>query len=415
MSDRRVQQSTASRGRLPRNWGLRAGLALVAATLGFVSIRYALANVIVKADPWRAHVLAPASGSISGAAAERLLTMELQVTADSQPAKLAREALRRDPTAAKAAAVLALQADLRGEGARSDRMFAFARNLSRRELRPQIWAIEQAVAKGDVEGALRHYDIALKTSFNAQDVLYPVLAAAVAEPRIRAAVVRILARKPPWSATFATFITMRGVNPEAAANLLYEGRKIPIPVVDSQRAVLLDTLLAQGKSDAAWKYYTSYRPAVRRNASRDPRFALGGDAAGPFDWRIADVTGISASILAGSAGGVVDFSVTQGGAGPIVSQVQLLPPGAYTLKAQFTQMSGPTSAALGWTVDCLGGRPLGRTPILPLAGGNGVSEGRFVVPVTGCPVQVLAFSVAPDQRHSDISGQIENAHLAPER
>src|SRR3546814_3599342 len=63
-------------------------------------------------------------------------------------------------------------------------------------------AIELAVAQGDISGALRHYDIALRTKKNAPELLFPVLTSALPDPAIRTELVKTLGGQPKWAAGF---------------------------------------------------------------------------------------------------------------------------------------------------------------------------------------------------------------------
>ncbi|MDT9096849.1 hypothetical protein RSW32_26335, partial [Escherichia coli] len=76
-------------------------------------------------------------------------------------------------------------AQLHGDVGAARRLFAYGQRLSRRDNSTQLWAIEDAVARNDIPDVLRHYDVALRTSPNLADILYPVLASASADPAIR--------------------------------------------------------------------------------------------------------------------------------------------------------------------------------------------------------------------------------------
>lgn len=78
--------------------------------------------------------------------------------------RLARLALRQDPTAVAALATLGLNAQIRGDTNSARRYFAYSDKLSRRSLTTRLWAIEDAVARDDIPAALRNYDVALRTS-----------------------------------------------------------------------------------------------------------------------------------------------------------------------------------------------------------------------------------------------------------
>src|SRR3546814_6235165 len=78
-------------------------------------------------------------------------------------------------------------------------------------------AIELAVAQGDISGALRHYDIALRTKKNAPELLFPVLTSALPDPAIRTELVKTLGGQPKWAAGFIHHAARSEVDPEASA------------------------------------------------------------------------------------------------------------------------------------------------------------------------------------------------------
>ena len=178
----RTATSEASEGNGRRTRPVRLALALLAVVLGFMSVRDSLANALAKADAARAHALAPGNGVISALYAQELFSSRPNTDPRSSAAQAARDALLDDATAADALTVLAFQAQLRGDREKADAIFRYSSQLSRRELRPRLWQIEAAVARGDIAGALRQYDIALRTSKEAGPLLYPTLGAAMAEP-----------------------------------------------------------------------------------------------------------------------------------------------------------------------------------------------------------------------------------------
>lgn len=99
MSKKRRHKSERS----PKEWTIRLGAAGLALVVGFYSVSDTLANVVVKADPVRAHALAPWDGKITGKLAEYELQMAFASESDNDPVELARLALRQDATAVEIA------------------------------------------------------------------------------------------------------------------------------------------------------------------------------------------------------------------------------------------------------------------------------------------------------------------------
>jgi hypothetical protein len=392
---------------------VRVTLALLAAALGGVSLSDSLANVLERPAPAQAHTLAPWDGTITAALAQRSFTARPSASDQSEPAQLARKALLQDATAVDALTVLALQAQLRNDSEEARRIFSHSLTLSRRELRPRLWAIEEAVLRGDIRGALANYDMALRTSRTAPDLLFPVLASALSEQKVRSALLEILADAPPWGEDFLQFATRSGVDPLAAARLLREPGAAGLPVEDGDRTAVTNLLVSRNLFAEAWDFYSSYRKGAERGRSRDPDFTLAIDQPAAFDWNAISLEGISSSIQRSGGGGLADFSVPPSVGGPVLQQTQMLPAGGYRLQGNSVGIDQPERSRPYWQLTCADGRELGRLTLPNSSERGGEFSGPFTVPAN-CPVQLLALVARASDAISGISGQIDNVLLAPE-
>lgn len=403
---------------LPRRsageWAARLALALLAALVGGWSVMQSLAYTQRLAAPELAHRLAPGDGRITALLSEKLSAPDATPAQRAGADRLARLALRQDPTAVAAVATLGIDAQIRGDTAGARRLFAHAQKLSRRDLRTQLWAIEDAVARGDVAGALRHYDITLRTSPYGPELLFPVLSTAIADPAIRTALIRTLAANPRWTASFVDYVAGNGPDPRTVFSLFTGLQRIGVPVSDQARAVLVDALLKGDFRDEAWRYYATIRPGADRRRSRDPRFVAVLDTPSPLDWAPLDDAGIAASIQRGDTGGIFDFSAPASVGGPMLRQMQLLPPGDYVLQGHSLGIDQPDGARPYWTLTCQDGRELGRVELPNSAQAGGNFAGRLRVPA-GCPVQYLSLIARSSDAVAGVSGQIDRVQLAPAR
>ena len=397
-----------------REWSIRIGLAFGALVLGYFSTAHSLANVIAKVDPATAYAIAPGNGVIAAKYAQEAFTIAPTMEANSKPADLARRALLADPTAVEALTVLGFQAQLRGEVARADRIFSYSTALSRRELRPRIWAIEKAVDRGDVADALRNYDIALRTSNSAARDLYPTLAAALSEPRIRADLLTILANDPVWGDGFLAYAATSGVEPEGAVALFREGRKVGLEVDDDLSFALVNVLVSQNKFENAWAYYKSFRPQAQRNRSRDPGFAMQADDGAAFDWRVGHDARLGAAILRNGKGGLLDFAVPPSTGGQLVRQTQLLPAGKYRLVGRSSGLDQPRTSRPYWVLTCSDGREMGRFSVPNSDERGGRFSGQFTV-AQDCDAQTLSLVARASDDIMGVTGQILEAQLVPEQ
>lgn len=394
--------------RSPVEWGVRALLAVGAAWLGYGAVSHALGNALRSASPDRAHELAPGDGRIAAAFASHLSGPEGTPADRSRADTLARAALRRDAIAVPALSTLGLNAQLRGDTAAARRAFAYAQKLTRRDLRTQLWAIEDAVARGDIPGALRQYDLALRTEKNAGELLFPVLSSAIVEPSVRAALVRMLATNPPWGGDFVIYAAAVSPDPRATLALLDAMHRARVPVPASASARVIDALLTGGDAEAAWRYYAALHAGVQRRTSRNPRFTA--QAGGPtrFDWLAADDTVPTATLEMSANGGRFDFATSPGMGGAVLRQMQVLPPGDYMIEgaAVIEQTDAPPPY---WLLACADGRELGRVDVAP---GRDRFAGRVSVPAE-CPVQALTLVVRPSERLTGVAGQVTQARVRP--
>lgn len=393
-------------------WAVRGLAALALAICGYHGTVDSLANVLVKADAERALLLSPGNGLILGKYAESAFSRQLTNESRSVPVTYARRALIKEPTSVEALTVLGFAAQLRADATQSDRILEYSSALSRRELRPRIWAIEKAASQGDIKAALRNYDLALRTSNIAPNLLYPTLTAALSEARIRKELLTILAKKPVWLDSFLPYVAKSGVQPVGAAALFAEGEPNGLKVSESVHAALVNSLASSNEWERAWEYYRGFRGKLRRDRSRDANFALQAEARAVFDWRPSSDSRFAAAILPRGGGGVFDFAVAPTFGGVLLEQAQLLPPGEYRLTVASTAIDQPPVSQPYWTLICQDGRELGRLPLSKSDGNSSYFIGTFRVPAD-CGRQMLSFVARATDDIMGVSGQVLEARLLP--
>ncbi len=394
----------------PRAWLVRAGIALPVAVLGFVSVTFSIAQVVAKNDPLLAHRLAPYDGRITARAATALTGEEADATERHRADDLARRALRQDGTAVLALSTLGFDADLHSDRTAARRFFVQAQRQSRRDLRTQLWMIEDAVERGRIAEALKQYDITLRVSPELGELLYPVLAKAGTEPAIRHALVETLAGRPSWGESFLSYASRNAPDPHATATLFLELGRRGVSIPQPSRAAVVDALIAAGRVDEAWRYYALDRPGVDRRRSRDPRFTAELAMPSQFDWVAIDNAGATTSI----GEGVADFTAPASIGGPLLRQVQILPPGTYRLAGRSEGVDQAPQSRPYWTLQCQDGRELGRVLLPASADAKAPFEGTFSVPA-GCPVQTLVLVAQASDAVAGLSGRVDRAELLPLR
>lgn len=398
--------------RSSREWGVRAAIALAATWLGFSSVTSSLAFLIRGSSPEWAHALAPNDGRITALLSVKALSPDGKPANKKQSGLLASLALKQDPTAVSALTTLGVNAELRGDKASARRIFAYAQTLSRRDLPTRMWAIEDAVGREDISGALRNYDIALRTSRRAPELLFPILVTSIADPNVRNALARTLAARPAWGEQFVAYVSSNGPDAEATAELFMSLERRGVEQSTGPAAALIKRLLAEGRPEVAWRYYKTITPNADRRKSRDRDFLVNRITPSPFDWNPISDGGISSTIQRGDHGGIFDFAVPPNFGGPMLQQVQLLPAGTYVLEGRSAGIEQNTDALPYWVLSCNDTRELGRVTVPSSSHDNGIFSGRFDIPST-CPIQQLTLISRPSDNISGVTGQIEFVQLRP--
>lgn len=388
-------------------WAVRASLALGAVVLGYAGVTFSLAQVLAKSNPAMAHVLAPRDGRITALYAALIAGPDAGVVDRARADRMARLALRQDPTAVVAVSTLGLSAQIGGDTAAARRLFAYAHNLSRRDLQTQLWMIEDAVGRNDIPGALRQYDIALRTMPGLGEMLFPVLTSAISDPAIRVGLVATLSRRPSWSADFISHLVQAPVVPRDTAALLLGVHRGGGAVSSTAQAKVIGALITAGNVQAGWDYYAAMHPGADPRRSRDPRFANVPDVPSPFDWAATGDGGVNAVLERG----LLDFSAPASVGGPVVQQLQLLPPGRYQLIGHSEGIDQVDDARPYWVLTCQEGRELGRVAMPNSITAKGAFAGIFDVPAD-CPVQVLMLVARPSDSMDGLSGRIDHVELA---
>ncbi|NJC34883.1 hypothetical protein GGR88_002397 [Sphingomonas jejuensis] len=367
-----------------------------------LAIRSRLPDTAYALAPWDARVEASFAAELadSGAPSSR-----------DQADRLAAAALLRDPTAVAAVSVRGVIAALDKDEAEARSYFSFSDRLSRRDLRTRLWLIEDAVGRGDLAAALSHYDVALRTSRQAPELLFPVLSTAIADPRIQEYLSRTLSQRPNWLDSFVESVSYTGDPVDVAA---FYGRlaRAGVAIPPSVRAGLVDRLVSAGALDASWTLYRRYNAAANKRFSRDPRFTTRLERPSGFDWVPVQQDGAFASIQAEEDGGFVSFSAPAAVGGPVLSQRQLLPPGRYSLSGRSAEIDQQLTARPYWLITCADGRELGRVVMTNSPDSEARFNGRFVVPAD-CPMQTLALITRASTQVGGTTGRILEAQIRP--
>ena len=394
---RRRAGAGRARGGLAR---IAASVALTAALLVLV-VPVTVAGVFRPLSPDWVLRLAPWDARAKAYAAQRLLLAD-----PSRPppavTELALGAFRRDALAVNAYTALATVAALRGDEARATRLFGHSDRLTRREPETQLWLIEQNVQRDDIAGALRHYDVVLRTRPRLSDTLYPILISAASEPSIARELRRLLATEPPWSRDFLTHLAYHG---EDAQVLPAVSRGLLDPADERDREILLLMLgrvAGLGRYDLGWTMYEDLAGRAKAAAAlRDGDFAEAGGLP-PFDWDYAAEAELAPERRPREAGGFALHLPAAGAQGRSARQLLRLPPGRYELRAQVGDVPQQQQRRPFLRIGCAPNETTLAEADFPATapGGSAPMELRFAI-AANCPNQWLSLWVRGDLEGGD--------------
>ena len=365
--------------------------------IAIVSVASTYSILATRAAPSRALAVWPWNEEARAAQASALLQGSPAPGTVARANAVAKASLLALPLNVVAARAMGLAAALSGNTTKAGAAMAYAETLSRRDLPTQLWFIEQRVAANDVPGALVHYDRALRTKTEAQDLLFPILLSASTDPAVARPLARILSARPEWWRTFAE--QLLGHNPSPMAIfLIMQGLRLD-PSDSDERGLLaraMDRLVEAKRVDLATELLP---PSMRASRSMPRNGGFETDSGfRPFDWATSDAPDLNGAMQSrdGGMGRALFVTARNGQSGEVARQVLALAPGSYRLRAT---IGGTALAAEAptLTIQCVGGgavlTKLAATTIA--VAGTAVST-QFVVP-TDCRGQWIAVAgVAAD-------------------
>ena len=231
--------------------------------------------------------------------------------------------------------------------------------MERRDVGAQLWLIENAVEDNDVNGALRHYDRALRIEESASALLFPTLTDAMDSALIRERFAPLMASNPPWLARFLRFAVSKSRNPVSLAELARARGGWPKGAAfSSLDTELLARLVGNGDFAAAADHFRRIDgadPSILKDlritdASTNQRWA-------PIAWQPFQSDGVEAYFLASStrAGGVeIEADIEAGFKGALARKFFALEPGTYRLSATMRAEDFAWQDVARWKVTCAG-------------------------------------------------------------
>ncbi len=320
---------------------------------------------------------------------------------------LARQSLVAQSLNPRALWLMGLAADAKHDDAKATALMMRASSASRREIGPQLWLISRAALANDLGGALQHYDIAFRTSPEAQRVLFPGLTQALEAPEVARGFLPYLKSDTPWVGSFIDYAMNQSPHPELLAQLAIASGGFPKsdPPFQREQAVLA-RLIAKNDYEEAHRVFAAL-PGMNRAVPASTSFDKQNSAAqaGVFGWQIFSTPSIGAAITGAPA--QADVFASSGERALVLRKLLFLSPGRYRFQARYgrTEMAGGASAS--WQLQCVhaGAEKMLwiRDDKAPLAASSALETDVSLAP--GCEAYYLDLHVAggPAQSGSQFS------------
>lgn len=317
----------------------------------------------------------------------------------------ARDRLMAEPLSARALRQLGTARALAGDDAAAERLHGLAERLSRRDLGTQLWMIERSAAAGDVARTLRHYDLALTSEPASGDLLYPVLARAIADPAVSRSLTHYVRRDRPWVPPFLA----SGLNDAPSTALAALVAAAPPDTVKGIMGPLL-TRLARERDFATAR--TLLRATTIGRAALNEMTVSERTTApqlGPFGWQLIRSDAVDASLEGEGFVARIGF----GASGLAAQRIFILPPGRYRFRYALTSQGMAGDASLSVDAECLGAPDIVRP--LPAA----VTEARDAISIAshdlvvaaGCGGLAIAFRVIGGDARQDETLRVDRIML----
>jgi len=346
--------------------------------------------------PETALALWPLNGEARGQLAGRAL-----IAGDvPRSLRLAKGAVRQVPGDAISLRVLGMSEQVAGQTKRGEQIMRLATTASRRDLLTNIWFIEHYVALGNVKDAVRYYDYTLKTSAEAEQLLFPVLTSAMTSPEIASAVKDKLVLRPVWFKSFLQYAFSSGAADEQLVPLVLDLARDPQGISLDLQKQYVQRLAERGNLAGLSVLARGLgHPLVRGAAS------LGGMGnLAPVDWRLLSGPGLST--YPNDKSGLSFVTVNQNVA--IADRLLNLAPGEYGIRQNVGFEADAAGVGVRWTVTCVS-----NNLALPVSVRSDISQ--FAVPRSGCEYQKLTLSIVSNDFSEDneLSGSVSDMRLEP--
>jgi hypothetical protein len=290
---------------------------------------------------------------------------QLLAKTTTQPAKpatllnLAQRSLHANPVNARAIRLVGIAYGLQNNPATAARLYGLANQISRRDLGNQLLLIEGRVEDGDGVGALKHYDIVLRTSTSGQETLFPILFSAMDDPAIRLETAKLVANNPPWLKAFLAYALTQDAGLANVADVAARSGGLPADATFTPYENAILTRLIATKQFATLERYTRSVNAKGADQLTSIAFRRSSptDRFQPLAWQVAQENSVSASIETRQENGASWLSAFAAASnrGYAARKLMLTTSGPHEFAVDQTIVETGRDAEIRWEIVCAEG------------------------------------------------------------
>ena len=394
----------------------RVGFVGLLLVLGAEIVRHSLGDVLSNTHPALSIIVDPTQSAARLSVSENLLA--------GDPPKIdeavsnARQALDTNALFPRALTLIALASEQVGDEDRTTRLMTLASHVDPRDLRSQLWLLNQDLRGARVDAAIQRIDIMmrgqeLRVIARLVEAVAPIL---IREP-YRSAYVKLLRTNPPWRPAWFVSLIANSTDFSGLAYLFAELQATEPGPTEEELQVVLTQLTRAGMFDEAHDIWIRSLPPERREEAdllynKGFRYRL---ANLPFDWIIKPVS--NALVGFETQGDARTMNVDFFGGRAMfkhVSHLLNLAPGSYRFQGRERAQSLQNERGLQWRIACVDGKgeDLGTTH--PLSGDTPWRpfSADFIVPEGKCFYQDLVLELRGRAAlEREVAGRVSYADL----
>lgn len=187
---------------------------------------------------------------------ETALAKNPKVAGDPRFGAIATGMLAWSPLNARALRNYALYREARGDSAGARRIFLAGNAISRRDGVTQYWLINDAAKRGNVSGALDHFDSALRTMPEATQPMIEQLAIATMLPEARQSLTRFVRKDNPWLVRYVEAAVTKLPKMAPVAQLFVNAKQAPeLPALRTSYGLIVQGLVRDRETALLRRFY----------------------------------------------------------------------------------------------------------------------------------------------------------------